>query len=112
MTPSQQEIAPQQDEKKSPIPSKILECIEEEQLVEKDIKKDIKLSDYAVDQNVNPPSLSYTEKSSEKEKLAACSCWRKPLIDQITVTEVTVGAVTVTIKECFTDKGFFTKSYS
>lgn len=35
------------------------------------------------------------------------SCWRKPLIDQILITDVTANFVTVTVKECLTDKGFF-----
>ena len=34
-------------------------------------------------------------------------CWRKPLIDQIFITDVTSNFVTVTVKECLTDKGFF-----
>lgn len=33
--------------------------------------------------------------------------WRKPLIDQIFITDVTSNFVTVTVKECLTDKGFF-----
>lgn len=33
--------------------------------------------------------------------------WRKPLIDQIFITDVTTNFVTVTVKECLTDKGFF-----
>ncbi|PFX31893.1 uncharacterized protein LOC111321638 [Stylophora pistillata] len=33
--------------------------------------------------------------------------WRKPLIDQIFITDVTSNYVTVTVKECLTDKGFF-----
>lgn len=33
--------------------------------------------------------------------------WRKPLIDQIVITDVTTNFVTVTVKECLTDKGFF-----
>ena len=37
----------------------------------------------------------------------ACTCWRKPLIDQIFITDVTANFVTVTVKECCTDKGFF-----
>ena len=36
-----------------------------------------------------------------------CTFWRKPLIDQIFITDVTSNYVTVTVKECFTDKGFF-----
>eukprot|EP00111_Clytia_hemisphaerica_P003767 TCONS_00010823-protein len=37
-----------------------------------------------------------------------CDCLKqRPLIDQITLTDITKGGVTVTIKECFTDKGFF-----
>lgn len=35
------------------------------------------------------------------------TCWRKPLIDQIFITDVTANFVTVTVKECCTDKGFF-----
>ena len=37
----------------------------------------------------------------------SCTCWRKPLIDQIFITDVTSNFVTVTVKECLTDKGFF-----
>lgn len=37
----------------------------------------------------------------------SCKCWRKPLIDQIFITDVTSNFVTVTVKECLTDKGFF-----
>lgn len=37
----------------------------------------------------------------------SCKCWRKPLIDQIFITDVTTNFVTVTVKECLTDKGFF-----
>ncbi|EDO48308.1 predicted protein [Nematostella vectensis] len=33
--------------------------------------------------------------------------WHKPLIDQIVITDVTANFVTVTVKECCTDKGFF-----
>jgi len=38
---------------------------------------------------------------------AECNCGNKPLIDQITVTDVKINAITVTFKECYTDKGFF-----
>ena len=39
--------------------------------------------------------------------LDSCKPWRKPLIDQIFITDVTSNFVTVTVKECLTDKGFF-----
>lgn len=48
--------------------------------------------------------------SSEERHLPAhdsSKCWRKPLIDQIFITDVTSNFVTVTVKECLTDKGFF-----
>eukprot|EP00794_Sanderia_malayensis_P008935 gene8936-9888_t len=42
-------------------------------------------------------------------KKDTCTCWQKPLIDQIFITDVTSNLVTVTVRECFTDKGFFRK---
>lgn len=36
-----------------------------------------------------------------------CQCWRKPLIDQITITDVTVDDVTISFKEANTSTGFF-----
>ena len=48
--------------------------------------------------------------SSEERHLPAhdsSKCWRKPLIDQIFITDVTSNFVTVTVKECLTDQGFF-----
>lgn len=51
---------------------------------------------------------SPSERSSMKSlPLESCKCWRKPLIDQIFITDVTTNFVTVTVKECLTDKGFF-----
>jgi len=36
-----------------------------------------------------------------------CSCWRKPLIDQVAITQVTSDQLTVTFRESATDQGFF-----
>ncbi|KAL9957096.1 hypothetical protein ACROYT_G038689 [Oculina patagonica] len=47
------------------------------------------------------------EHSAKPLPLESCKCWRKPLIDQIFITDVTTNFVTVTVKECLTDKGFF-----
>ncbi len=47
-----------------------------------------------------------TPENNDKD---VCTCWRKPLIDQIFITDVTSNLVTVTVRECFTDKGFFRK---
>jgi hypothetical protein len=45
---------------------------------------------------------------STKEENTKCNCLKeRPLIDQITITDVTKDNLTVTIKECSTDKGFF-----
>lgn len=48
------------------------------------------------------PSLDDCRASHDSYK-----SWRKPLIDQIFITDVTSNFVTVTVKECLTDKGFF-----
>lgn len=48
-----------------------------------------------------PSHHEHSTKSSPVES------WRKPLIDQIFITDVTSNFVTVTVKECLTDKGFF-----
>lgn len=51
-----------------------------------------------------------TVSSSENRQLPHESIkagWRKPLIDQIFITDVTTNFVTVTVKECLTDEGFF-----
>jgi len=47
------------------------------------------------------------EHSAKSLPQESCKCWRKPLIDQIFITDVTSNFVTVTVKECLTDKGFF-----
>lgn len=47
------------------------------------------------------------EHSAKSMPVESCKCWRKPLIDQIFITDVTSNFVTVTVKECLTDKGFF-----
>lgn len=47
------------------------------------------------------------EHSTKSSPMESCKCWRKPLIDQIFITDVTSNFVTVTVKECLTDKGFF-----
>ncbi|KAK3740686.1 hypothetical protein QZH41_019061, partial [Actinostola sp. cb2023] len=52
----------------------------------------------ACDSNVVEAGRSTTE---------SLTYWRKPLIDQIVITDVTANFVTVTVKECLTDKGFF-----
>lgn len=44
-----------------------------------------------------------------KQLESNCECWKRPLIDQIMITDVTSEDITVTIKECFTDVGFFPK---
>ena len=49
------------------------------------------------------------QKGGEEQKSKDCTCWRKPLIDQIFITDVTMNLVTVTVRECYTDKGFFRK---
>ena len=49
------------------------------------------------------------ESVDRKDNNEACTCWRKPLIDQIFITDVTSNLVTVTVRECYTDKGFFRK---
>ena len=43
------------------------------------------------------------------DKTADCNCWRKPLVDQIVITDVTVDNVTISIKESCTPNGFFTE---
>lgn len=50
---------------------------------------------------------SPSEHSAKSLPQESCKCWRKPLIDQIFITDVTSNFVTVTVKECLTDKGFF-----
>jgi len=50
---------------------------------------------------------SPNEHSAKSLPQESCKCWRKPLIDQIFITDVTSNFVTVTVKECLTDKGFF-----
>lgn len=47
------------------------------------------------------------EHSAKSIPVESGKCWRKPLIDQIFITDVTSNFVTVTVKECLTDKGFF-----
>ena len=50
-------------------------------------------------------NITTTDKEINHSK---CDCVKqRPLIDQITITDVTEGNITVTIKECFTDAGFF-----
>ena len=50
-----------------------------------------------------------SEATAKSEANEICTCWRKPLIDQIFITDVTSNLVTVTVRECYTDKGFFRK---
>ena len=45
----------------------------------------------------------------DDENCGDCTCWRKPLLDQIFITDVTSNLVTVTVRECYTDEGFFRK---
>lgn len=56
-----------------------------------------------------PTHTQSTLGNTEAEKMSAegLAYWRKPLIDQIVITDVTANFVTVTVKECLTDKGFF-----
>ena len=55
------------------------------------------------------PSEICVESVDRKDSNETCTCWRKPLIDQIFITDVTSNLVTVTVRECYTDKGFFRK---
>ena len=49
-----------------------------------------------------------TDNGETIRPLNKCDCVKqRPLIDQITITDVTEGDITITIKECFTDAGFF-----
>lgn len=48
-----------------------------------------------------------TDQRAERQVTEGMNYWRKPLIDQIVITDVTTNYVTVTVKECLTDKGFF-----
>merc|ERR1712080_323436 len=41
------------------------------------------------------------------DKTADCNCWKKPLVDQIVITDVTVDDVTISFKESYTPTGFF-----
>lgn len=50
-----------------------------------------------------------THPAGDQEKSEGCTCWRRPLIDQIFITDVTSNLVTVTVRESYTDKGFFRK---
>ena len=45
----------------------------------------------------------------DDENCGDCTCWRRPLLDQIFITDVTSNLVTVTVRECYTDQGFFRK---
>lgn len=59
--------------------------------------------------------ISDTKMAMVETKSAAASgltYWHKPLIDQIFITDVTTNFVTVTVKECLTDKGFFKERQS
>jgi len=51
--------------------------------------------------------LGETIVSPAGDLLADCHCWRKPLIDQITITDVTIDDVTISFKEACTSAGFF-----
>ena len=46
---------------------------------------------------------------AENDNNEDCTCWRRPLLDQIFITDVTSNLVTVTVRECYTDEGFFRK---
>lgn len=50
-----------------------------------------------------------TNAEGENENPEDCTCWRRPLLDQIFITDVTSNLVTVTVRESYTDKGFFRK---
>nr|AAM28241.1 chromatin modulator polycomb protein [Podocoryna carnea] len=53
-----------------------------------------------------------TAKTKKKKKEINCECWKKPLIDQIVITDVTSNDVTITFKESFTEVGFFRNKYT
>jgi len=52
---------------------------------------------------------TYTPVTPTIDKTAECNCWRKPLVDQIVITDVTVDDVTISFKESCTPTGFFTE---
>lgn len=58
---------------------------------------------------VNDTKMAMTE---TKTAAPGLTYWHKPLIDQIFITDVTTNFVTVTVKECLTDKGFFKERQS
>ena len=53
-------------------------------------------------------NLSSDNASSKPEaEDSDCTCWKKPLIDQVTITDVTLNGLTATFTEASTDQGFF-----
>ena len=84
-----------EDRSKSPVISKV--SPKPTKLESPKRKLDVKQLD------ANCEAVDRTEGNDE------CICWRKPLIDQIVITDVTSNLVTVTVRESNTDKGFFRK---
>lgn len=56
---------------------------------------------------ITQPKTTQGYPQSERPSSEGLNYWRKPLIDQIVITDVTANFVTVTVKECLTDEGFF-----
>ncbi|XP_031563809.1 chromobox protein homolog 8-like [Actinia tenebrosa] len=67
------------------------------------------VSDLSKKSTVSDSKMAMTETKSGAPGL---TYWHKPLIDQIFITDVTTNFVTVTVKECLTDKGFFKERQS
>ena len=63
-----------------------------------------------VESKTNPSNNTtcFDNEETKIKPLSKCDCIKqRPLIDQITITDITEGDITVTVKECFTDVGFF-----
>ncbi|XP_047143778.1 chromobox protein homolog 2 isoform X1 [Hydra vulgaris] len=84
----------------------------------KKLGKDLKLgngdndtSDTMIHHNTQKMSstVRLTEKTFSKTETeeVECICWKKPLIDQVTITDVTLNGLTATFTEASTDQGFF-----
>ncbi|XP_065660085.1 chromobox protein homolog 7 isoform X2 [Hydra vulgaris] len=80
----------------------------------KDLKSgngDSDKSETMIHQNTQKMSstVCLTEKFFSKPEVeeVECICWKKPLIDQVTITDVTLNGLTATFTEASTDQGFF-----
>ncbi|XP_019616734.1 PREDICTED: chromobox protein homolog 7-like [Branchiostoma belcheri] len=63
------------------------------------------------DSSAKPRTISsgVPTKTKPRPRPAQAAGWQPPngLMNQVLITDVTTGMVTVTVRECFTDKGFF-----